>query len=237
MVAALALGLSLALAGCFSRSSTPPAASRQQIVHTVRPGETLYQISQRYGVSIQSLMTANGVSDSRELRAGQRLLIPGTYSYASLGGFADHSSQHPARYFSWPVSHGVVSSGFGMRRGTMHDGVDIAAPVGTRIHAAGSGVVIYAGRLRGYGRVVIIRHDDHYVTVYAHESADLVSEGQQVARGQMIGEVGRSGRTTGANLHFEVRRDNIAQNPLAYLPSPAESAGISFARDGGSEYR
>jgi len=115
----------------------------------------------------------------------------------------------------------------------MHDGVDIAAPIGTPISAADSGVVIYSGKLRGYGNVVIIRHDSHYVTVYGHDSVNLVREGQQVARGQKIGEMGYSGHTTGPNLHFEVRRDNIARNPLPYLPSPEQSAGISFAANVG----
>ena len=105
----------------------------------------------------------------------------------------------------------------------MHDGVDIAAPVGTPVLAADSGVVIFSGTLHGYGNTVIIRHDDGYATVYGHNSRNLVSEGTRVARGQEIGEIGRSGRTTGANLHFEVRRDNVAQNPLAYLPEPATS--------------
>jgi murein DD-endopeptidase MepM/ murein hydrolase activator NlpD len=132
------------------------------------------------------------------------------------------------------VAQGVVSSGFGIRNGAMHEGVDIAAPAGTPVYAADAGVVIFAGVLHGYGNTVIIRHDDDYVTVYAHNERNLVGEGARVACGQQIGEIGRSGRTTGANLHFEVRHDNVAQDPLAYLPEPASSAAISFAAAGGS---
>ena len=94
--------------------------------------------------------------------------------------------------------------------------------------------MIFSGTLHGYGNTVIIRHNDEYATVYGHNSRNLVSEGAHVARGQQIGEIGRSGRTTGANLHFEVRRDNVAENPLAYLPEPETSDGISFAAAGGS---
>ncbi len=108
----------------------------------------------------------------------------------------------------------------------MHEGVDIAAPVGTPVRAAAAGRVIFVGRMRGYGNIVIVQHDRCYVTVYAHDSCNLVREGQAVKRGQVIGKVGRTGHTTGANLHFEVRRYNVATNPLAYLPPvPAREFG------------
>ena len=181
-------------------------------------------------------MAANGLSDPRELRVGQVLTIPGAYRGASIGTASVHrySGERASRQFSWPVQQGVVSSGFGIRNGAMHSGVDIAAPAGTPVYAADSGVVIFSGTLHGYGNTVIIRHDDGYATVYGHHERNLVSEGAHVARGQEIGVIGRTGHTTGANLHFEVRRDNVAENPLAYLPEPETSDGISFAAAGGS---
>jgi len=235
-VLGLVLGGMLIVAGC-SSSKSPQIAGRTQGTYTIRRGDTLHHIAQRYGVSVSSLMSANGITSARDLRVGQVLTIPGYTSYGALNTYnygADYSSEHPTRIFAWPVDHGEISSGFGIRNGTMHDGVDIAAPIGTAVHAAESGNVIYAGRLRGYGNVIIVRHDDHYVTVYGHNSANLVREGDSVSRGQMIGNIGDSGRTTGANLHFEVRRDNTARNPLAYLPRPDQTAGISFARNTGS---
>ncbi len=105
-----------------------------------------------------------------------------------------------------------------MRHGAMHEGVDLAAPAGTPVMAAASGRVIFVGRMRGYGKIVIVKHPDRYVTVYAHDSTNYVREGQFVSQGQMIGRVGRTGHTTGANLHFEIRYDNVARNPLLYLP-------------------
>jgi murein DD-endopeptidase MepM/ murein hydrolase activator NlpD len=111
----------------------------------------------------------------------------------------------------------------------MHDGVDIAAPVGTPVHAAAAGRVIYAGRVRGYGNIVIVQHADHYATVYGHNSINEVRAGQSIARGQVISKVGTTGRTTGPNLHFEVRRYNVAHNPLAYLPPLDSSIGTRFA--------
>lgn len=111
----------------------------------------------------------------------------------------------------------------------MHDGIDIAAPVGTPVHAAAAGRVIYAGRIRGYGNVVIVQHADHYATVYGHNSINKVHQGQNVLRGQVISKVGTTGRTTGPNLHFEVRRDNVASNPLRYLPPLDSSIGTQLA--------
>jgi murein DD-endopeptidase MepM/ murein hydrolase activator NlpD len=238
---AVALVLSIALAGCgdsSAPSSSLPIGTQRVVTHVVAPGETVYHIATEYGVGVGRLMAANGLDNPRELRVGQVLTIPGAYRGASLGtassGAHRYTGERESRQFSWPVQQGVVSSGFGIRNGAMHDGVDIAAPTGTPVYAADSGVVIFSGTLHGYGNTVIIRHDDGYATVYGHNDRNLVIEGARVARGQEIGEIGRSGRTTGANLHFEVRRDNVARDPLAYLPEPATSDGISFAAAGGS---
>ncbi len=236
--AALATGL--LAAGCFSGAPPPPPSSPlayhptvvRNVTHTVRSGETIYHIARIYGVSTRRLMEANGITDAYNLRVGQTLRIPLTHQPAELAGAGPWDVPRASRQFSWPVSPGVVSSGFGPRNGTMHEGVDIDAPVGTPVHAADDGVVIFSGPMRGYGNVVIIRHSGDYATVYGHNKVNLVREGQHVVRSQVIGEVGTTGRTTGPNLHFEVRRNNIAQNPLAYLP--VSSDGISFASTGGS---
>jgi lipoprotein NlpD len=234
----------IAITGCSASApaSQPPVAysgSSRPVQHVVRPGETVYRIAHAYHVSVQSLLDANHLSDSRDLRVGQSLLIPGAYAYASLGGGEGGAAgmwnvPRASRQFAWPLWSGELTSGFGMRHGTMHDGVDIAAPVGTPVHAADSGVVAFVGTLNGYGNTVIIRHSDNYVTVYGHNSRVLVREGTVVARGQNIAEVGTSGRTTGPNLHFEVRYDNRAYNPLSYLAPPGPSPTVSFARNGPS---
>lgn len=117
----------------------------------------------------------------------------------------------------WPVE-GHVTSRFGPRRGSFHDGLDISAPLGTPILAAASGEVIYSGALRGYGNIVILRHRDGYATVYAHNQKNLVREGERIRRGQVVARVGQTGRASGPHLHFEIRKDNLARNPLRYLP-------------------
>jgi len=116
----------------------------------------------------------------------------------------------------WPVD-GPVVSGFGMRWGRMHEGIDIAATIGTPIHAAASGTVIHAGWLGGYGNLVVVDHGDGLATAYAHASAILVAVGQQVSQGDTLSLVGSTGNSTGPHLHFEVRVNGSAVDPLLYL--------------------
>lgn len=121
--------------------------------------------------------------------------------------------------YMWPAQ-GVLTSGFGRRWGRMHQGIDIAGPVGTPIYAAAAGVVVRSGwNSGGYGNLVDIRHPDGSLTRYAHNSRLLVHEGQQVRQGQQIAEMGSTGYSTGPHLHFEIRLpDQGAVNPMAYLP-------------------
>ena len=186
-------------------------------------------------------MAANSLTDPHDLRVGQLLVIPNGENAAAAPATASAfalpdpwSAPRADRQFKWPVIAGVVSSPFGMRNGAMHDGVDISAPTGTPVHAADDGSVIFVGHLHGYGNVVILQHRGGYVTVYGHNRRNLVNDGASVTCGQQIAEIGASGRASGPNLHFEVRYNNQAQNPLAYLPEPNSSTGITFARNSGS---
>jgi murein DD-endopeptidase MepM/ murein hydrolase activator NlpD len=118
---------------------------------------------------------------------------------------------------AWPLK-GVLYGRYGVRNGRRHDGIDLAAPEGSVIGAAAPGTVIFAGEQAGYGSIVILRHDDGLVTLYAHCSAVLVDEGATVRRGQPIAKVGQTGRTSGPHLHFEVREGTRPRNPLLFLP-------------------
>jgi murein DD-endopeptidase MepM/ murein hydrolase activator NlpD len=121
--------------------------------------------------------------------------------------------------YMWPAK-GTLTSGYGWRRGRMHQGIDIAAPIGTPIMAAASGEVVFAGwNSGGYGNLVQLRHPDGSVTFYAHNNRLLVSNGQKVKQGQLIAEMGSTGRSTGPHLHFEIRPNGTtAINPIARLP-------------------
>jgi murein DD-endopeptidase MepM/ murein hydrolase activator NlpD len=237
-LAALGLGVLMELAGCATPKATAPSsgATSARGTHTVSRGETIYHIAREYGVSPGSLMAANHLTHPEELYVDEVLVIPGRrMSDASVLGFSDPWSVAPAdRQFAWPVLAGVVSSPFGMRHGVMHDGVDIVAPAGTPVCAADAGRVIFAGRLHGYGNVVIVQHVDDYMTVYGHNQRNLVSQGERVGKGRKIAELGATGRASGPNLHFEVRYHNHPQNPLAYLPAPGPASPVSFARNDGS---
>jgi murein DD-endopeptidase MepM/ murein hydrolase activator NlpD len=177
-------------------------------------------------------MAVNRLSRPQDLYVGEILIIPGPrQADASALGIPEGWPIAPVdRQFAWPVAGGVVSSPFGMRHGAMHDGIDISAPAGTPVHAADDGRVIFVGHLHGYGNVVILQHSGRYLTVYAHNQRNLVSDGEQVARGREIAELGATGRASGPNLHFEIRYNNHPQNPLAYLPVPEKASG-SFARN------
>lgn len=123
---------------------------------------------------------------------------------------------HPTR-FAWPVK-GTVSSRFGVREGGQHDGIDILAPQGTPIWAADEGEVLYAGVQSGYGNLVLVRHGDGLITVYAHNSENRAQAGDKVKRGQVIALVGQTGRATAPHVHFEVRERRLPRNPLFFLP-------------------
>lgn len=122
----------------------------------------------------------------------------------------------------WPTE-GYVSSKFGPRtspftgRRQKHTGIDIAAPRGTSILASADGVVTFAGKMSGYGRVIVINHGFGFKTFYGHNQRNKVKKGQRVKRGQEIGMVGSSGYSTGSHLHYEVLVKNTPRNPLKYI--------------------
>ncbi|MEZ5099158.1 MAG: peptidoglycan DD-metalloendopeptidase family protein [Thermoleophilia bacterium] len=116
----------------------------------------------------------------------------------------------------WPVD-GPVTSGYGQRWGRLHAGIDIGVPSGTPIRAAAAGTVVLAGWLGGYGNLVVVDHGGGLATAYAHQQRILVSNGATVAQGDVLGEVGSTGNSTGPHLHFEVRVDGVALDPLGYL--------------------
>ena len=135
---------------------------------------------------------------------------------SSAGAGSTGTGTPSAAGLIWPVS-GPVTSPFGMRWGRMHEGIDIGVPYGTPIHAAAAGRVIYAGWMEGYGNLTVIDHGNGLATAYGHQSSIAVSNGASVSQGQVIGYVGCTGHCFGPHLHFEVRVNGVAVDPLGYL--------------------
>jgi murein DD-endopeptidase MepM/ murein hydrolase activator NlpD len=119
----------------------------------------------------------------------------------------------------WPLDAYIVSSEYGERWGKIHKGMDMAAHVGEPVYAIADGEVIYAGDgLRGYGNVVILRHDRKTTSLYAHNSELKVKQGDQVTKGMLVALLGNTGHSTGPHVHFEIRDGDLAVNPRNVLP-------------------
>jgi murein DD-endopeptidase MepM/ murein hydrolase activator NlpD len=195
--------------------------------HRVKPGDTLYRIGKAYGVEYGEVARANGLENPDRIEVGQELVIPHATRELPVEVITPVQSREdrPAPTelprdrvaFIWPVD-GPVIAPFGERGDVHHDGIDIAAAAGTPVRAARSGRVLYSDELRGYGKLLILEHGDGYATVYAHDRLNAVTVGALVHQGDAIAEVGDTGDSLQPSLHFEVRRDNVARNPLFYLP-------------------
>ena len=196
--------------------------------HVVRPGESVSGIARLYGVPYEDVVRANRLRDPERIVVGRRLKIPGATGVAAAAPETGGSRITPIGYapvsardtsgFQWPVPGGTVTSPFGGRDGGRHDGIDVQAPVGTAVRVARDGQVLYAGALRGYGNLVIVDHGAGFATVYAHNQRNLVKVGDRVRSGQSIATLGSTGQTSGPHLHFEVRKHNVARDPLLFLP-------------------
>lgn len=256
--------------------------------YTVRQGDSLYAIARQNNVKLADLERYNGISDSRKVKPGTVLKVPGqggaapvaeaapvadatpaarapaaspTPGAVQLGEVTNSppqtsSSQQPMLLngsggaervakaetpgsasdavspskaqnagsvadtgrLRWPVAGKVISS-FGPRPdGTHNDGVNLAAPMGTDVHAAETGVVAYAGdELKGYGNLVLVRHDNGWVTAYAHADEILVKRGDRIKRGQVIAKAGRSGQVDQPQVHFELRQGQKPVDPTPFM--------------------
>ncbi len=188
--------------------------SKNGIYHRVEKGQTLWRIARAYGVSVEELMKANGLKDPRDLKAGDLIFVPGATHQVYVEPYKKEST---APDFAWPLN-GPITSYFGKRGKRFHKGIDIDGKKGDIIRAAADGKVVFSGYMRGYGKVIVIKHNDDFSTVYAHNSVNLVKKGDYVKKGQPIARVGSTGRATGSHLHFEVRYRGKAVDPMDYLP-------------------
>lgn len=260
-------------------------------VHRVARGDTVYGISRQYGVAMSQIVQLNDLRAPYTIVSGQTLRLPGavetrvaaaaspaaapTPSAAPTAGVVREEivtrqlppaasetagtsqtvppaeaspSPAPAQQarrtpdpvpptppvsrqgFVWPVD-GKLISGYGAKgKGLHNDGINLAAPRGTVVRAAQSGVVAYAGNeLRGFGNLVLIKHSGGVMTAYAHNEAVLVKAGQTITRGEPIAKVGSSGSVDAPQLHFEIRFGRQAVDPMKFLGTRTADAGVSAA--------
>jgi LysM repeat protein len=220
--------------------------------YVARRGDSVARLAARHRVSRQNLVVANGLTETATLKVGQKLTIPSCSAVAKrrpaegppavqlddglllarVGPYRVPTRlfvavpEFPGQLveFAWTVE-GTIASGFGKRRTGWHAGIDIKADAGAPVLAAAGGIVTYSGWAPAYGRIIRIEHPNGFTTVYAHNNENLVAVGDEVVAGAAIATVGRTGRASGEHLHFEIRRDGMAYNPL-HLLDPRDSGPI-----------
>jgi murein DD-endopeptidase MepM/ murein hydrolase activator NlpD len=215
-------------------------------VHVVKRGDSVSRLAARYRVTRDSIIAGNQLASPAALRVGQNIEVPGcdampprrvasqdapaivaaddTALLARVGPRRIPTRLHVGTpdlgtdviEFQWPTD-GVVVSTFGRRRAGWHAGIDIKADLGAPIRAVAAGTVILSAWEPSYGRLIKIQHAGGFTSLYAHNLENLVDVGDAVEMGAVIATVGSSGRATAPHLHFEIRRAEVAYNPLHLL--------------------
>ena len=206
-------------------TTTPVVSAEPDAVYVVRAGDTFVGIATSLGVDDGQLARLNSLANRDRLTIGQKLKVPSRSQAQAVTA----PSQPPANSaaairprFIWPIV-GIITTEFGevgsVWVGGMHMGLDIAAPPGDPILASESGKVLEAGwsTSRGYGNYIVIDHGVGYHTLYAHLSVIGVKEGQEVKRGQRIGDVGSTGVSSGPHLHFEIHDMGKPVDPIPFI--------------------
>jgi hypothetical protein len=187
----------------------------------VKPNDTIDSLAKEFKVSKEKIVASNA---GKSIKTGDWVFIPlkrGLIDAEMSASPFDPNHMLKSGEFLWPVpSSNKITSGFGERWGKPHEGVDIPGRVGSHIVAAADGIVVYSGdEIGGYGNITVIAHKNGYFSVYAHAKVNFTSQGQKVYRGQVIAQIGMTGRTSGPHLHFEIRRNGQAIDPSDYLAS------------------
>jgi len=223
------------LGGCSEREGMAPVVeskwreyNSKKVNHRVLPGETLYAIAFRYDKDYRQLAESNHLSPPFALKVGQVISLktnqvakPSKRIYAKKPKPSPTiivKKEPPIKTFDgrwrWPAK-GKIYSTYAPYKG--RKGINIAGHKGERVHAASGGLVAYAGNgLSGYGNLIIIKHNNQYLTAYGNNSKLFVKEGQQVKPGQVIAQLGKVDRKYWG-LHFEIRKAGKPVNPLNYL--------------------
>jgi lipoprotein NlpD len=211
--------------------------------HIVEKGDTLFSIAWTYGWDYHELADTNSIAKPYTIYVGQKIdivnppLVKNSAVVSSVGKMAKWSPkmEKPAKNTAKPSRNAPIKPSLGTQKGwkwpakgkvigrflandSQNKGIDIAGKLGESVSAAAAGTVVYAGKgLRGYGNLVIIKHDAKFLSAYAHTSRILVREKEKIKAGQIIAEIGSTG-TNRVKLHFEIRRNGRPVDPLQFLP-------------------
>jgi murein DD-endopeptidase MepM/ murein hydrolase activator NlpD len=226
-------------AGSVAMAEAPPAEPAEPAealpadgIYRVRAGDHLLAIARRFHVPMPQIAALNQLEAPYALRIGQELQLP-----VAVAGTPTPSAKPVAHIaapalsgdgFIWPVQGKIIARFGQSKEGLRRDGINIAARRGAPVRAAEDGVVVYADEgIRGYGRMILLRHSDDYVTTYAHNATLLVSVGDVVRRGQIIARVGDTGSVQGDQLHFEIRKGLTPLDPEDLLVHEATEVASS----------
>ena len=192
--------------------------NRNGLLYTIKQNENIEEVASKYDIQLNRILAFNKIDEISDIEIGDDIFLPGA-KYT-----LDERIEKFGQMFSLPVTVTRISSLFGYRVHpitkvrTKHTGVDIPGSLNTPVYAARKGKVIFAGYSGGYGNLVIVRHDKGYTTYYGHLNKITTKIGANVGVGVIIGRMGSTGNSTGSHLHFEVRRNGEALNPIDFIP-------------------
>ncbi len=205
--------------------------NREGVKHTILRKDSLSSIAKAYGVSVQKIRQHNNIAGNT-IRVGEVLFIPDAHPLKKKVekitpqrmpvSVAKEPEERPRKTFLWPVE-GRITSSFGKRispisgKRSFHTGLDIGCSMDTPVKAAADGKVIFSGWKEIYGNMIIIKHDDGFITVYGHHKENIAKEDDEVKAGDVIARSGTSGASTGPHLHFEIRKHLTPLNPIRFL--------------------
>jgi septal ring factor EnvC (AmiA/AmiB activator) len=212
--------MAILFSGCVSYQSAvlnvPETQKRAGVYHKVMPKETLWRVAKAYGVSLDEIVKANRIPDATKIEKGQLIFIPGVSQTLDIG--SSSSTANKGGYFIWPVKGSVVCYYGEKASGRENKGIDIQTSSGQDILASRSGKVTFLGELKGYGKTIIIEHNDNFSTVYANIAEPQTKLNSNISQGAAIAKVAKLDKGRQSFLHFEIRKGYSSQNPIFYLP-------------------
>jgi len=207
---------SLFLAGCSTLPYPPERVSISGVYHEVRRGESIWKISKIYGVDLNRIIRANHLPNASKIEVGQLIFIPDKKNALTTASYPKYTKSES---FIWPVKGKVVSYFGSAKNMVKNKGIDIESRPASSIVASRSGRVSFVSDyLEGYGKTIIVDHQEGFQTVYAHNSKNLIKLNQEVNQGDVIAKIGTTGRAKKPTLHFEIRKKHKPRNPFYYLP-------------------